>query len=356
MRSNGIFGLALLLVAGCSQGDRTPPPDPAPTMSVAMVSRQAIPGGLTASGRLISREEAAVSPDVAGYRVRRVLVEEDAEVAKGQVLAELDSALLGAQVAQSQASLAQQEVAADKAGAEAQRVVGLDAKGVLSDEAIAERRLAARSATASVGVAKAQLDELLTQQARLLIRAPVAGRVLTRQVRPGDIAALGTVMFTIARDNLVELAAELPEAAVANVHVGDAVTVRLPTGVAVEGHVRLIGAHVDTSTGLVSTRIELPVRDDLRPGGFATARFGTMSSPAIVVPEQAIRFDSNGASVLVVDATDRVHQMTVHTGRRAGGLVEIMQGPPVGARVVLSGGSLLLDGDAIRPVLRHAGA
>lgn len=348
--------LVALATGACSHHDgAAPAADPAPEMSVATVRLAPLSGGLTASGRLISREEAAVAPDVGGYRVSRVLIDEDAEVAKGQVLAVLDDALLSAQVAQARATLAQQQVAVDKANDEAKRVVGLDDKGVISNEAIAERRLAARSAAASAGVARAQLDQLLTQDARLVIRAPVAGRVLQRQVRPGDTATVGTVMFTIARDNLVELAAELPESAIGTVKVGQPVTVHLPSGAAVDGTVRLIGARVDPQTGLVSVRLALPVRDDLRPGGFANASFTTASAPALVVPEQAIRFDTDGASIMAVDGRNRVHRVLVRTGRRSGGMVEITQGAAVGETVVLSGAAFLLDGDTIRPLAAQQG-
>src|SRR3546814_3021428 len=90
------------------------------------------------------------------------------------------STLLRSQIAQSRAMLAEQKVAAEKAQAEANRVEGLDNKGVLSQEAIEQRRLAANSANAAVAAAQAQLNDLLVRQRRLVIRAPRSDRKSTR--------------------------------------------------------------------------------------------------------------------------------------------------------------------------------
>ncbi len=123
----------------------------------------------------IPREEAAVGPEVAGYQVAEVLVEEGAQVSKGQPLARLNSELLRARIDQAQAGLAQSTAVAEQARAEAERVKNFDTKGAMSIEQIAARRYQARTADAAVGVARAQLDELLTQEQRLVVRAPVGG-------------------------------------------------------------------------------------------------------------------------------------------------------------------------------------
>ena len=339
-----------LLISACGKGDdgaKTPPP---PTVTVARVERRALEGGLSASGRLIPREEVAVAPELSGYRIARVLVEEDAKVGAGQVLAVLDDTLLRSQIDQARAQLSQQQVGYEKARMEAGRVAGLDNQGVLSQEAIDQRRIAARSAQAAVGVAKAQLDDLLTRQQRLIVRSPVAGRVLQRSARPGEPSASGTVLFTIARDDLVELDAEVAEAAMGTLAIGDPVVVTLASGTKVNGKVRLLGARVDNQTGLSRARIALPVSPELRPGGFAQASFVKESAAILAAPEKAVHYDADGAYMLLLDRSDRVHRTSVRTGRRAAGMVEILSGPKAGSRAVLGGGAFLLEGDRVRAV------
>lgn len=341
-----------IALTGCGQGDAPAAKPDLATVTVGTVQLRPLTGASTASGQLVSREEAAVAPELPGYRVARVLVEEDAQVHVGQPLAVLDDALLRPQIDQAAATLSQQQVAAERSRAEADRVKGLDDKGVLSNEAISERRLAARTGDAQVAVARAQLRDLQVRRTRMIVRAPVSGRVLERAVRPGDTSQVGTMMFRIARGDLVELDAELPEAQAGTVRRGDAVAVTLASGAEVDGTVRLVGARVDPQTGLIRVRIALPVRADLRPGGFAQAAFGTTARSVKTVPDAAVRYGAKGTTVQTVDERNSVHSRPVRVGRRGGGLVEIVDGPPEGTRVVLGGGSFLLEGDVVRVVSR----
>ncbi len=348
-----VAGAAL---SGCSK-PKPPKIDAAPlTLTVAQVTVRPLSGGMTASGNLVSREEAGVASELAGYRVAQVFVDEGAWVKKGQPLVRLDDTLLRSQIAQQQANLDQQIVAGQRLQAEADRVKGLDNAGVLSMEQISERRLSAKSGQAAVAAAKAQLDDLKTRETLMTVRAPVSGRVLERDARPGDTSALGTTLYRIATDGLVEFDAEVSQADLSNIRVGEPVEVDLPSGAKVTGHVRFISPRVDNQTGLGHVRVALPVRDDLRPGGFAKGVFESVNHAVPVVPESAMHFDANGASVMVIDAQNRVHRVPIQTGQRAQGFVQLVQGPPVGSRVALGGGAFVLDGDTVQVAPQTGGA
>jgi HlyD family secretion protein len=337
-----------LLVAGCGKATSTAKVETPPlTVTVAVVGQHDIAGALSASGRLVPREEMAVAADLSGFRVAQVVVEEGAYVRRGQVLAVLDDSLLRSQIDQVRAALAQQQVAAAQAAAQAARVEGLDNQGVLSREAIDTRRFAVRSSRAAVAATRAQLNDLLTRQAHLQIRAPADGVVLERTVRPGDTSSTGTTMFRLARGGLIELYAELAEGDVQQIHVGDPAEVVLPSGRRLGGSVRLIGRRVDAQTGLTIARIALPIDPELRQGGFAEARF-TRTFSVLSVPEAAVHFDADGASVKIVDGQNRVRRVAVRTGKRAAGQVEILSGLTAGNRVAVKGSAFVLNGDKIR--------
>ena len=88
MKPAALSVLALcLLAAACSKKEVKPAAEQPLTVSVARVETRDLRGGLTASGLLVSREEAAVSSELSGYRVARVFVEEGAYVRAGQPLA-----------------------------------------------------------------------------------------------------------------------------------------------------------------------------------------------------------------------------------------------------------------------------
>jgi HlyD family secretion protein len=305
---------------------------------------------VSASGLLTPRLEAAVSTELNGYRVAKVFVDLGAYVKAGQPLAQLDDTLLKSQIAQQRAVLAEQEVSGERATAQAQRVAGLDNTGVLPQEQILERRLASRSGDAAVKAAQAQLADLLVRESMMTVRAPVAGLVLARMVRPGDVAAPANAMFRIAADGVLELNAETPESELGRLRPGDAAEVTLPDGAVVTGHIRVISPEVDAQTKLAGVRITLPVRPDLRSGGYGRAAFVDSSHPAMAVAENAVRFDADGASVLVLGPGDRVRRIPVHTGVRSHGEVELLDGPAPGDKVLLGGGAFVLDGDKVNPV------
>jgi HlyD family secretion protein len=353
--------LALMLagmvgLAACSE-EATPETaeQQARAVSVVPVGSQPITGSVSASGPLVPREEAAVSAEIAGFRVARVLVEPGAYVRRGQTLAVLDGALLQSQLQQQEAALAQAEVLAKQAESQAARVDGLENQGVLSNEQIEQRQFQAQSARAQARAQAAGLADLKARQARLSVTAPVSGLVLARNVRPGDQSGVGsTPWFVIARDGLIELQAEVSEPDLARIRSGQSVQVALQNGETVLGRVRLLSPQVDAQTQLGTVWISLPKGSAIRAGGFASAAFVGGGDSSLTVPETAVRYDGDGASVMVVGQDNRVKRVAVSTGARGGGLVELVRGPAAGALVVESAGSFLLEGDLIRPVRASA--
>lgn len=306
------------------------------TVSIGSVETRPLGGGVEASGLLVSREEAAVGSELTGYRVARLYADEGDWVRAGQPLVQLDDTLLRAQVEQQAAVTAQ-------AQAEAARVSGLDGQGILSQEQIETRRYQAKAQEAA-------LKELRTRAARMTITSPVSGRVLSRGVQPGQIAGGGTTpWFTIARDGLVELDAEVNEADLAGIREGQAAQVSLPGGQSISGVVRLISPRVDSGSRLGKVRVRLPVRPDLRPGGFGRATFGASGAAVTAIPESAIRYEADGLFVMTVDGDNRAHMVGVKVGRKGGGWAQLVQGPAAGTRIVLGGASFVTDGDVVRP-------
>jgi HlyD family secretion protein len=260
-------------------------------------------------------------------------------------------------VEQQRAAAAQALIQAEQAEAQAARVSDLDGQGVLSQEQLETRRFQARAARATANAQVAALKDAETRARKLAVTAPVSGLVLERNVRPGDLSAGGaSPWFRIAQDGQIELLAELPEEDLARVRVGQTATVSLPSGVTVQGRVRLVSPQVSAETKLGVARITLPVRSDVRAGGYGRALFSDADSAGLSAPETAVRYDADGASVMVVGADNRVKRAPVQTGPRGGGRVVLTKGPPAGTRVVATASAFLLDGDLIKPVEGAAAA
>lgn len=350
-----IAGAAALALAGCGKKEVAKTPTDL-AVSVAPLEMRTLQEGISASGVLVSREEAVVAPQISGFAVSKVLIDQDAVVTAGQPMAQLDDTLLKSQIAQQTAAVQSAQVQVDQAQSEVNRVAGLDNSGVLSNEQIEQRRLSLRTAQAQLASAQAALKDSETRESLMTIRAPVSGRVLTRTVRPGDVASPASPMFTIARDGLIELNADVSEDQLRNLKPGDRAVVTLASGASAQGSVRLINPQVDAQTRLGHVLILIGANPQARPGGFAKAQFSTSGGAVLTAPEKAVTFTGEGATLLTVNPGNKVAKVTVTAGRHSGGYVELTQGPPVGTCVVLGGSAFLLPGDVIRPNGPCAGA
>src|SRR5437868_8693121 len=166
---------ALALSACKSPPPKTSEAEQARAVSVTRVEMRPIAGALAASGDLVSREEAAVYPEVGGFRAARVLVDVGDTVRRGQTLVQLDPTMIRAQLAQQEALAAQAEANALQAEEQATRVKGLDNEGVIAQEAIDQRRFQARAARATANAQAAALKDMRTRVTKLSVGAPVSG-------------------------------------------------------------------------------------------------------------------------------------------------------------------------------------
>jgi HlyD family secretion protein len=350
--AGAIAAVSLAAALGACQ-TQTPPSQQAQarTISVVRVEARPIAGGLVTSGMLIPRNQIEVNPDITGYRVAKLYVDEGDWVKAGQPLAEMDASILKAQVDQQLALARQQAVTADEREAEAARVDGLDKQGVLAEQDVQARRFTASAARAAANAQLASAREMQTRLEHLILRAPVSGQIIQRNVNLGNISAGGvaSAWFVMAEDGQIELSADVAEADFDKLHPGLRARVTLADQSTADGVVRLVSPRVDQSTRLGKVRISLPVRPDIRAGGYARASFVDLGKAVTALPETAVRYDANGASVMIVGSDNRVSQMPVRTGERGGGYVELLVGPRPGTLVVAKAAAQLLPGDYVKP-------
>ena len=103
-------------------------------MRVTQIEARNLAEEIVATGRLVVREEAAVGSELPGYRVAAVYVDEGDWVKQGQAMAKLDDALLQAQIAQAEATLATQKASLDFKRSQLARAEALQQEGAFSKE------------------------------------------------------------------------------------------------------------------------------------------------------------------------------------------------------------------------------
>lgn len=317
--------LALLLVRCFGGSD-------AAQYSTAKVERGNLVTTVSATGKLAPTNQVTVGSQLSGLVVK-VLVDVNDRVAAGQALAEIDPQTIEDQIRQGQAQLAANQAQVEQARAtlaEARaQLARLEEVHRLSNgrvpsgtELQAGRADAARAAAAlkvaqaNVVASQAGLAQSQTQRARAIIRSPVSGVVLARQVDPGQTVAASfntPTLFVIAEDlSQMKLEVSIDEADVGTVRDGQRATFTVDafpgrtfpakiTRVEIGSNLSAQSASASstssttsTSGQVVSYAADLSVdnaRLDLRPGMTATADIVTSDKRnVLLVPNAALRF------------------------------------------------------------------
>jgi RND family efflux transporter MFP subunit len=116
------------------------------------------------------------------------------------------------------------------------------------------------------------------------------------------------------------------------------------------GTIRLISPEVERATRLGRVRIFIGDDKELRIGTFARAVINVAKSDGLGVPSSAI-LNQNDVQTVQVVKDGKVETRRVRTGLVGGGKTEIIEGLAEGEQVVTRSGTLLRDGDAVRPML-----
>lgn len=329
----------------------------APHVTVVSPGRQSVARVISATGSLAARREMQVSVVGEGGLVSRVLVEPGAWVGAGQVLAVIERSVQSQQAAALQAQISVARANARLADQELARAQQLVSRGFVS-KADVDRRISTRDQNlAQVKVAEAQYREATARTARLDIRAPAAGLVLTRAVEPGAVVgpASGT-LFRIAQGGQMELLAQLSEADLAAARVGSQASVTpVGTTASFNGQVWQVSPVIDPQTRQGIVRIALPYNPAIRPGGFAQASITTGSVDAPVLPESAVLSDTQGNFVFVVDGNNKIVRRPVRTGQVTESGIAITEGLSGSERVVYSAGAFVSPGQTVVPERLAAG-
>jgi len=356
-----------------------PASTPPPSVTVAKTRFADFVEMVTVTGSLVPRDEILVAPEVEGFRVLELFVDEGDRVKKGDVLAVLVQESLDAQLAQNAAALARAEAAiaqtrsqiveatARRAEAEAnfERAKPLKSSGYLSGSTYDQREAAAKSTAAQLNAAEgglrlaeaekmqveAQRRELQWRRANTKVTAPADGLISRRTARIGGMASgVGEPMFRIISRSEVELEAEVIETELGKVAIGQKARIEVAGVGPVEGTVRLVSPEVDRQTRLGRVRVFLGDDPRLRIGSFARGTISTATSHGLAIPSSAAIFDASGAFVQVV-RDGHVERRDIETGLIAGGLVEVRKGLSDGDIVVARAGTFLRSGDQVRAVL-----
>jgi RND family efflux transporter MFP subunit len=315
------------------------------------VDRRDLEDRLVLTGTLRPRAQVQVVAEVSA-RLLRILKDEGAKVARGEVLAVLDETDFRLAHQRASAALAVAEANRAHAVAERERAESLLKTGGITDKDHLAAQVSLQVAEASLAQARAEAAIAAQQQARAQVRAPFAGRIAQRQADPGAMLAAGAPIFTVVDDSLLEFRAAVPSADYARVRVGAVVDVAVDALDArpVRGRVARVTPLVEERTRAFAVVVEVPWSAGLVGGMFARAsvRVGEIPGALVVPPAALVRggADPLRAEVFLVEGSV-ARRRPVGIGVEGPDAVQVTSGLEAGQTVVVDPPVTLGDGAAV---------
>ena len=306
-------------------------------------------------------------PRANGY-LKKWYFDIQSRVKAGDVLAEIDSPDVDAQLAQSQASLKQSEAAVETAQAnltlakqtldqytQARKndpgsITVEDFNTRVSNSAQAEAAL--KQAQANVGAAQANVQQMQAMVSFEKIIAPFDGVITFRGYDVGALlnpSMTGTnqEIFRIQQTDTLRVFVSVPQAYSSQMKVGQ------PTFLKVrnygerefQGYVARSAAAIDPSTRTMQYELDFANKDNaLYPGMYGQARLPVeQTSPVMMVPSSCLVFNADGTQMAVVK-DGKAHFQKVSVGRDLGTQLEVVEGLSPDDEVVANPGERLTDG------------
>ena len=355
-----------------------------PSVAAYRIESRPLVQQLVATGRVIALSRSQVGSQITGVVTERRVQEGDV-VKPGDVLLVLASDELSAKVREAEAALAQlkgstrpqaqaglrqAEAQLAQASREAQRRRDLFKRQLVARETMEQavqaetvaRAAAEKARLSAASLAPGNADEAVLSErlasaranlAKTIVRAEVAGTVLTRNAEPGDLVQPGRVLFEIARDGDTEILLPLDEKNLGIISLGQLATCVADAfpGKPFAARINFIAPSIDAQQGTVGIRLKVdPVPGFLRQDMTVSVNIETgRREQALVVPNEALfAVDGDAATVVRVTA-GKARRVPVRLGMRGLAMSEVLSGLRPGDLVLADAGTSMTDGARVRP-------
>jgi len=392
----------LLLASGCSQKEAPEAESVAP-VQVAPVVRAPMQRFIKARGIVYPNDQASVTPKISAP-INEFQVNRGDHVAKGQLIAVLESKDLAAAVVeakglyeQAQASYrsttaaslpdeiakSQADVKSAKQALDAAQKMYESRKELLQQGALAQRQVdeanvayvqansqydvalkhltaleevgkdaETRQAQAQVDAAKGHYDGAVAQLGYSKIYSPIAGVITDRPLYAGEMANAGTPLLTVMDLSRIVARANISAEQLPFLKVGDPATVAALDGSEeLHGKVTVVSSALDPNSTTAEVRIEVANPGErLRPGvAIEVSILAETVKDAVVIPLAAVLPSAEGENIaLVVGSDSLAHERKIETGIRETDRVQVLKGLEPGEQVIVVGGLGLEDKAKVR--------
>jgi multidrug efflux system membrane fusion protein len=340
-----------------------PPPPPAASVVVTTAERRDVHVELKGIGVVQAYNTVTVKPRISG-QIMQVVFTEGQRVHQGDVLAQIDSRFLIAQLHQAQAIRAKDEAQLANAKRDLARLTDVSVKGFVSRQLVDGQEAQVATLGAAVQADQASIENARVQLDYATVTAPIDGITGIRMVDVGNVISpsdVGIVVITQVKP--IAVIFTLPADALAAIAVGRAegsTPVEVfdrgdQTRLAV-GRLALVDNQIDRTTNTVRLKAVFDNADDaLRPGEFVNAHLlETVLRGATVVAKGVVQYDEQGSFAWLVRPDLTVESRRIVVGPTSGDWIVIDRGLSPSDRVVLDGQYNLQAGARVDPQLRSS--
>ena len=354
-----------LLAAGVAWWDSEPSAaqaPPVPTVTVAQPIEQQVSLWDDYVGRFEASRSVEVRPRVSGQIVG-IHFRDGAIVQRGQLLFTVDPRPFVASLAEARAGVAtaRSELAlAETNLGRARRLLEADA---VSQANVDQLSAQVQTARAALAAAQARVQQRALDVDFTRIRAPISGRISDRKIDAGNLVSAGvdggTLLTTINALDPIYFTFDVPESLYLKDSrerragaQGDVAEIRLQdeTSYSRRGRLDFTDNGISQNSGTIRARAVVPNPDlFLTPGMFGNMRLADGgTTPALLVPDAAIRTDQARKIVLTVGKDGTVGAKPVETGPLLGDLRVIRSGLTRADRVVVQGVQFAMPGAKVK--------
>lgn len=348
---------AAVLLAGCSAGQTSARQTSAaevraiPVQVVTVEERQ-ITEELLLTGTLKPQAQVQIVSEVSA-RLMRLLKDEGAAVAKGEVIALLDSTDARLVHERATAVVAVADANREHAAAERDRANNLLKTGGITDKDHLAAMVNLQVAEAALRQAKAEEAIAAQQLVRCQMHAPFSGTIAKRFADPGTMLAVGAPVVNLVDNSMLEFRAAAPSADLSKVKLGASaqITVDALPGMALNGTIARILPTADERSRSFEVIVRVPGRAELISGLFARGRIRVREvAGAIVVPPSALVHDGSRpgfASIFVVE-NGKANLREMSVGVETAEAVQVSGDVRAGATVVVDPPPTLASGAPVQ--------
>lgn len=324
----------LLGLASCHRDHETTGAGTLPpvTAQVIKVERKAHAATEDVVGTVRPKLRARVEAKISG-RIEQLIVAPGQAVKNGEMLATLDAREVQAKLDQARAV----SVQADK---DFERL-----KPLLQTNAISRQDFDA--AETKQRVAKSAVTEAETMLTHTKIVAPFDGIIARKLADVGDLAMPGKPLLEIESPALLRFEADVPEALIERVKMGQSLPVGLNAlAQPITGTVAEIAPIADPGSRTFLVKLDLPQTSGVRAGQFGRVKVTVGETDVPLVPASAVK--QRGQMELVQLVTDgRVRSRIVKTGKKLNDHVEIIAGLEAGEALIIASSAPARDGQPV---------